>query len=133
MQEAGVLLGVNNTVIHWHTPNDRSGGALPDSRDLWDIIWENRGIVTGFAHTHPGSGVPGPSHTDITTFSAIESALGKHLNWFILSSDSQVLCLFDENNVVVVNLNIPTKDAIEWMGELRRLSHYDAVQHFKVA
>ena len=125
MMEAGVLLGHNNSVIHWHTPNERSGGALPDSRDLWDIIWQNRAIVTGFAHTHPGSGVPGPSHTDITTFAAIEAALGKHLNWFILSSDSQALCLFDEGNIVVVNLNTQT-NAMEWIGELRRLSHYIA-------
>lgn len=122
MMEAGVLLGRDNSVIHWHTPNERSGGALPDSRDLWDIIWENRAIVTGFAHTHPGSGIPGPSHTDITTFAAIEAALGKHLNWPILSSDSQVLCLFDTGKYIITVELIPKN--WEWMDRLRELSHY---------
>jgi hypothetical protein len=128
MMEAGVLLGPNNSVIHWHTPNSRSGGALPDSRDLWDIIWENRAIVTGFAHTHPGSGAPGPSYTDTTTFAAIEAALGKHLNWFILSSDSQVICLFDNEKgtygryIITVELNTPMD--LEWMSKLREFSNY---------
>jgi hypothetical protein len=133
MMEAGVLIGRDNSVIHWHTPNSRSGGALPDSRDLWDIIWENRDIVTGFAHTHPGSGVPGPSYTDVTTFRAVETGLGKHLNWFILSSDSLVLCLFDSEvgelwqpsqSLVTVELNNSHTDKMTWMSRLRELSHY---------
>jgi hypothetical protein len=127
MQEAEVLLGPNNSVIHWHTPNDRNGGALPDSRNLWDVIWENRDKVTGFAHTHPGSGSPGPSYTDTTTFAAIEAALGKHLNWPILSSDSQVLCLFD-NEKGTYSRHIITVELIpnnwDWMDKLRELSHY---------
>ena len=130
MMEAGVLLGVDNKVLHWHTPNERSGGALPDSRDLWDIIWENRAIVTGFAHTHPGSGIPGPSYTDITTFIAVEKGLGKHLNWLILSSDSQVLCLFDNEvgepskGIITVELGSSHTDKMTWMSRLRELSHY---------
>ena len=127
MIEAGVLLGPNNYVLHWHTPNSRSSGALPDSVDLWQIIWENRAIVTGFAHTHPGSGVPGPSYTDTTTFAAIEAALGKHLNWPILSSDSQVLCLFD-NDTGTYGRSILTVELIpknwDWMDKLRELSNY---------
>jgi hypothetical protein len=132
MMEAGVVLGLDNKPLYWHTPNERSGGALPDSRALWDFIWENRQQVTGFAHTHPGSGVPGPSHTDITTFVAIEAALGKHLNWFILSSDNQVLVLEDTDDngdcyFVTVELNTPeihTPKNTEWMTKLRELSHY---------
>ena len=127
MMEAGVLLGPNNSVIYWHTPNDRSGGALPDNRDLWDVIWENRAIVTGFAHTHPGSGIPGPSYTDITTFKSIENGLGKHLNWFIFSSDSQVLCLFEDESksIITVELNDSHTDKMTWMDRLRELSHYN--------
>lgn len=123
MMEAGVLLGVDNQAIHWHTPNDRSCGSLPDSSDLWQIIWRNRAIVTGFAHTHPGSGVPGPSYTDVTTFRAIEAALGKHLNWFILSSDKQVLCIFENENLITVEINTNT-DKMTWMSRLRELSGY---------
>jgi hypothetical protein len=130
MMEAGVLLGVDNQAIHWHTPNDRSGGSLPDSSDLWQIIWENRAIVTGFAHTHPGSGVPGPSYTDVTTFKAVESALGKQLNWFILSSDKQVLCLFDNERgellqgIISVELHVDNTTKMTWMSRLRELSEY---------
>jgi hypothetical protein len=130
MIEAGVLLGLNNSVITWHTPNERSVVKLPESRDLWEIIYDNKDTVTGFAHTHPGDGSPGPSHTDITTFIAIENALGKHLNWFILSSDSQVLCLFDnemnESPKDIITIEIHDQDIINmtWMSKLRELSHY---------
>lgn len=127
MKEAGVLLGVDNKPIYWHTPNSRSGGALPDSHDLWSVIWENRAQVTGFAHTHPGSGTPGPSYTDKTTFEAIEAALGKHLNWYILSLDGQSLCLFDDGRLIIIDMNRPELDSQinkEWMKKLRELSEY---------
>lgn len=127
MKEAGILLGLDNKPLYWHTPNDRNGGALPDSRSLWDVIWENRAQVTGFAHTHPGSGVPAPSYEDKTTFWAIEAALGKQLNWFILSSDSQSLCLFHDSTLVIVELNMTSFSSptnIEWMKKLRELSDY---------
>lgn len=88
MREAGVLIDFQGNTIYWHLPEDRNVAALPDSRSLWDVIWEHRSIVSGFAHSHPGAGVPGPSYTDVTTFAAIESALGKRLDWFITSSDS---------------------------------------------
>jgi hypothetical protein len=87
MMEAGVILGSKGP-IHWHVPQGRSGGWLPDSRDLWDVLWENRDTVTGFAHSHPGSGRPEPSSTDITTFAAIEAGLGTQLNWYIITSDN---------------------------------------------
>lgn len=78
-------------VIREHLPPGRSGGSLPDDRSLWDFIWENRDGISGIAHSHPGSGTPSPSHTDVTTFAAIEAALGKRLDWWIISSDSMVL------------------------------------------
>lgn len=91
--EAGVLVDLACEPIYWHLPLDRSGGALPDSRPLWDVIWENRERLLGFAHSHPGSGIPGPSHEDVTTFAAVEAALGKRLVWWITSADSFVeLC-----------------------------------------
>jgi hypothetical protein len=130
MIEAGVLIGQNNSVLHWHTPNERSVGFIPDSRDLWQIIWDNKDSVTGFAHTHPGSGPPGPSSTDISTFIAVEKALGKHLNWFILSKDSQILCLFDNppheppSGIIIVDLNTEDTINMTWTDYLRELSHY---------
>jgi hypothetical protein len=91
MMEAGVVLDMRGEVIREHLPPGRSGGSLPDDRSLWDFIWENRDDVSGIAHSHPGSGTPSPSNTDITTFAAIEAALGKRLDWWIISSDSVVL------------------------------------------
>ena len=90
MMEAGVLVGLNEDELFWHLPKGRTSGSLPDNRDLWDIIWSNRLIVQGFAHSHPGSGRPGPSQEDLSTFAAVESALGRRLKWWITSSDTMV-------------------------------------------
>lgn len=121
MIETGVIIGLNGEPIFWHTPGDRTLVSLPDSRNLWDVLWENREKLAGFAHSHPGSGMPGPSYTDVTTFSAIELALGKRLDWWITSSD----------NIVVVRWTGPADYTYQrspmdvepsWASTLRRLS-----------
>jgi proteasome lid subunit RPN8/RPN11 len=87
MIEAGVVI-TEAGPIFWHLPAGRTGGYIPDSRKLWDVLLEHADAeLLGFAHSHPGSGVPGPSHTDITTFAAIEAGLGRRLDWWITSSD----------------------------------------------
>jgi hypothetical protein len=91
MIESGVLVG-DNDFIYWHLPENRTGGSLPDSRELWDVLWEHRkDEYLGFAHTHPGAGVPGPSWEDITTFAGVEAGLGRRLRWWIASSDSLIV------------------------------------------
>jgi hypothetical protein len=60
-------------------------GALPDNRGLWDILWDNRAILGGVAHTHPWSGSAGPSSTDVTTFAAVEKGLGMRLVWPVVT------------------------------------------------
>ena len=125
MMEAGVLLDLDGHPIYWHTPNDRSGGALPDSRDLWEVIWENRANLLGFAHSHPGYGKPGPSHTDLTTFIAIEEGLGKHLQWWIASGDCLAVVLHAgerPDQFVVCQCKAP--EVVHWLPELRRLSGF---------
>ena len=90
MIEAGVVVTGSGPVF-WHLPLDRTGGSLPDSRQLWDVLWDHRKEeFLGFAHSHPGSGLPGPSWTDITTFTAIELGLGRRLTWWITSSDQVI-------------------------------------------
>lgn len=91
MLETGAVIGRDNKVIHWHEPRVRSSAALPDSRDLWDVLWENRRLLVGFAHSHPGGGIPHPSHEDVTTFAAVEAALGRRLRWWITSEDATVI------------------------------------------
>jgi hypothetical protein len=87
MIEAGVVVDLEGKPLHWHVPTGRTGTSIPDSRELWDVLWTNRERIAGFAHTHPGRGLPGPSHEDVTTFSAVELALGRRLDWWIATSD----------------------------------------------
>jgi len=90
MIEAGVVV-TGYGVSYWHLPNGRTGGSLPDSRDLWEVLWEHRREhFLGFAHSHPGSGIPGPSWTDLTTFAAVELGLGRRLTWWITSSTHMI-------------------------------------------
>lgn len=88
--EAGVLIDKGGAPIHWHLPAGRTAGSIPDTRELWDVIWENRATLSGFAHSHPGHGIPAPSWEDVTTFSAIELAIGRRLIWWITSEDSLI-------------------------------------------
>jgi hypothetical protein len=85
MLEAGLVFDFQGGLIHWHLPLDRSGGALPDSRNLWKVLWDNRAILGGVAHTHPWNGSPSPSSTDVTTFAAVEKGLGLKLVWPIVT------------------------------------------------
>jgi len=87
MREVAVVLSNLGKPIFWHDPAGSNRGAIPDSSSLWNCLWQNRDILYGVAHTHPGSGQPGPSQTDTTTFSAIEKALGKRLFWPIVTLD----------------------------------------------
>jgi hypothetical protein len=89
--EAGVVLDLYGVPIHWHLPLDRTVGSLPDSSDLWQVFWEHRSDLSGFAHSHP-SGMAAPSHTDLTTFSGVELGLGQRLDWWIATPTHLVLC-----------------------------------------
>ena len=100
----------------WHEPPGRTGGSIPDTRDLWDILWENRQLVVGFAHSHPGLGIPQPSYTDLTTFYAVETGLGRPIAWWITSADTLVECVGpDLCDPVVV-------EDTWWVDHLRRIS-----------
>lgn len=83
--ETALVFDKDGHVIYWHEPPGRSGGSLPDSRSLWDILWEWRNSLGGIAHTHPWDGPTSPSGTDLSTFRAIEVGLGKRLLWPIIT------------------------------------------------
>jgi hypothetical protein len=85
--EAGVVIDRAGLPLYWHMPEGRTWGSLPDSALLWDVLWTRRHEVAGFAHSHPGQGAPAASHEDVTTFAAIEAALGRRLDWWITSED----------------------------------------------
>lgn len=125
--EAGVLVDVKGRPIYWHTPAARTAVSLPDSQVLWEAIWANREQLAGFAHTHPGAGLPSPSHEDITTFAAVDSALGKRVEWWISSADTVCLVVWTgpgKYNYSVAP--IEQRDAIllmvPWLLKLRFLS-----------
>jgi len=123
MLESGVLVDLNEQPIYWHLPSDRTGGSLPDSSLLWNVIWENRHLVMGFAHSHPGFGIPGPSHTDLTTFRAIEQALGTNLLWWITSRDKLVSCVWQSKSL---KYRVDEDDCTgyTWLNKLREHSNY---------
>ena len=85
MMETALVFDRNGKTICFHEPAGRSSGSIPDTRSLWDIVWENRGNLGGVAHTHPWDGPAHPSMTDVTTFDAIERGLGQHLLWPVVT------------------------------------------------
>ena len=123
MLETGAVIGRDYSVLHWHEPRVRSSVFLPDSQDLWGVLWENRGQLVGFAHSHPGGGIPHPSYEDLTTFAAVEAALGCRLRWWIVSDDAVVVVMHRGSTIrldyEVNKIPEPTPD---WVYDLRSKS-----------
>ncbi len=119
--EAGVCINHGGAPFYWHLPADRSAGALPDSRTLWNVLWDNMNSLAGFAHSHPGGGIPGPSGIDITTFAAIESGLDCRLKWWITSSERTVLVEWKGPGRLDYSVALLTEEP-DWVEELRRVS-----------
>ena len=124
MIEAGVVVDKHGNSLFWHLPDGRTAGGLPDSRTLWQVLWDafKADTLLGFAHSHPGSGVPGPSYADVTTFAAVEAALGKRLDWWITSSDHVVVVRWRGPDKTSYHTMILTEEPV-WLDELRRLSN----------
>lgn len=123
--EAAVVLDRDWHPIHFHAPAGRTGGSLPDSRDLWSVLWEHRARLLGVAHSHPGGGVPSPSFTDVTTFSAVERALGVRLVWPIVTIDAVRAFTWrgsDSLSYGEWGTEITSNMRQSWMDELLRLS-----------
>jgi hypothetical protein len=125
--EAGVVVDTEGQALFWHEPQDRTGGSLPDSASLWDVFWENRDKISGFAHSHPGSGLPGPSMTDVTTFAAVEAALGKRLLWWITSSNRLSVCYWVGPHRLSYKID-RVDETPQWLEHLRSISNYNQQQ-----
>ncbi len=85
MIEVALVFDEEGRALHWHLPPGCTGASIPDSRSLWEVLWQHRHHLGGVAHTHPLSGPPEPSHIDLTTWSACERALGARLAWPIVT------------------------------------------------
>lgn len=123
--EVGVVIGEGNLPIHWHTPLGSSSGGIPCSLPLWEVIWKHRDVVVGFAHSHPGDGVPAPSSEDLSTFSAVELALGRRLTWWIVTEDSFAAFRWQGPDAYQYK-GYPIADTAEsqWVKDLRKNSCY---------
>ena len=117
MQEMGVVFDKEGKPLYWHDPQGATCGSIPDSEPLWNFIWTHRDEVAGFAHTHPGGGVPNPSSTDLMTFSAMERALGKRLLWPIVTSEMHIVYEY-----LWVDDKHPCYDATRGMGSVHPLA-----------
>lgn len=122
MKEAGVVVSPDGSAVYWHLPENRTVGSLPDSRDLWDVFWENRHTMEGFAHSHPGSGIPAPSWEDLTTFAAVEAGLGVRLTWWITSSDTVISLEWTGPGKHDYSISIEPEVDAPWAPELREKS-----------
>jgi hypothetical protein len=123
MREVGVIIGFDGKPLHWHS-DGTSSGWIPDRRSLWEAFWDNRISMMGFAHSHPGGGVPGPSYTDLITFAAAETGVGKRLFWYIVSSEHTVLVYYAGPGRLDYRVaQIPDP---EWAGALRDASNVNA-------
>ena len=118
--EVAVVIDSDGQPIYWHLPPGRSATAIPDSRALWLVLWQNRQRLAGVAHTHP-AGVLRPSATDLVTFAACEDGLGRRLSWWIVTPGESVLCCHDggEPGGYVCR---PDTGQHGWLAELRRRS-----------
>lgn len=123
--EALLVIGQDGEIICQHSPLF-SSVFIPDSRNLWEIIWENREKVAGIAHSHPGTGIPFPSREDLTTFAALEAGLGKRLNWWITSKSDCILVNWQGPNTYdySIPVNSLNEDKMVWLEELRRISNH---------
>ena len=121
-EAAVVLVDVDGvpTPVYWHTPHGRTAVEIPDDVALWDVLWQNRARLVGVAHTHPGGGTPAPSGTDLTTFAAVERALGRSLTWWIINATAGIVLMPDSPRFTFTAA--PTQS---WMAELWRRSHAD--------
>ena len=125
--EAACLVSNAGDALLWHSPPGRSSVALPDSVDLWTSIWEHRAVLAGVAHSHPGAGIPGPSRTDVTTFAAVESGLGRRLRWWIISRDHVIELRWVGPDPLQYGAVQVAPVACRWFDNLHKLS-YDLPQ-----
>lgn len=89
MREVAVLLNEYGMPLYWHAPDSATSYYLPDSRPLWNVMWELRAQLREVAHVHPGMMLE-PSDEDLTTFDAVDLALGTRIAWSIVGAQGGV-------------------------------------------
>jgi len=77
--EVALVFDKAGHTIDWHCPQGCTSGSIPDSHDHFMVMLANLDRLGGTVHVHPWHGVADPSYTDITTWSAMDRALGRRL------------------------------------------------------
>jgi proteasome lid subunit RPN8/RPN11 len=80
--EVCFLIGHDDTVL-W-SDRSTSATAMPDSALRWQAIWRHREQLAIIAHTHP-TGRTEFSAEDLSTFAAIDAALGRPLRYAVVT------------------------------------------------
>jgi hypothetical protein len=129
MIEVALVFNPEGRALYWHQPMAASTAAIPDSRTLWEVLWQHRHELGGVAHSHPWHGRAAPSQTDITTWSACERGLGVRLVWPIVTLD-EVACFGWEGPD---ELRYTRRDQVllheREIAELRRRSREEETNH----
>jgi proteasome lid subunit RPN8/RPN11 len=121
MIEVALVFDRQGETLSWHRSKNPSASYIEDSHDLWTFLWDNRNIVGGVAHTHPWDGPAWPSHTDVTTFSAIERGLGVRLVWPVITFSDEGYFAWSEEEKNYVRLSSPPIRVVD-VQELRHKS-----------
>ena len=125
VRETRLVFDQQGQTILWPNDPERSKAYLPDSQSLWDFLWDNRERLGGVAHTHPWEGEVWASHTDVTTFSAIEKGLGRRLLWPIVTfTHMEVFQWVGPGDYDYAPLRNPPV-SVEGIEDLRRRSRMD--------
>jgi hypothetical protein len=111
MREVCFLIGRNNAVIYADASNSPS--ALPDSRDRWEAIWTHRDDIEAIVHSHP-VGPSAFSAEDLSTMSAVDSALGKAMRYCVVAPKVTISRVGDAP--------VTTLDPEPWWAALLRLA-----------
>jgi hypothetical protein len=120
MIETAMVFDKEGKPIFWLGPKGATGGYIPDSRILWDRVWDARDTVGGVIHTHPWSGSPNPSYKDVTTFHAMETGLGKRLLWAIATMDQVRIFKFDGSYYAPAE-DVSFEEESYWINAVREL------------
>jgi len=122
--EVAVVLDRGELPIYWHKPQGCSPVAIPDSRTLWEVLWDSRGKLLGVAYAHPQTLGHAPSQEDVTTFAAVEAALGRRLLWWIVTSHELACMEWSGRGRLDYDIWVLSPLCAEpaWVEELRRFA-----------
>ena len=121
MTEIALVFDEQGRIIRFHRPPGCTSCGIPDTRSLWETMWEWRERLGGVAHTHPWSGTAGPSQTDVTTWRACEQGLGKLLLWPIVTRSEVGYFVYNRVTGLYCRAGQPTFE-ISGLGRLLEMS-----------